>query len=78
MKILCDFDGIILKCKVIESLGFQGGEYAKVVEYQDKERTVIKRGNIWIPKPGREKIKPFSRYQGMKINKTSPKGYKIK
>ena len=32
---------------VTESLGYQGGHYAKVVETDNGERKVVKRGGIW-------------------------------
>ena len=55
-KIICEFNGKIKCCKVVENLGFQGGEYVKVVEYEGEERFVIKKGNIWRPKTVQEKL----------------------
>lgn len=50
-KILCEFkNGKQIECKVTENMGFQGGDYVKAVMYEDKERIVVKRGNIWKPK----------------------------
>jgi hypothetical protein len=49
-KILCEFDGIQVRCKVTENMGFQGGDYVKAVEHEGKERIVVKRGNVWRPK----------------------------
>ena len=54
-KILCEFDGEQVECKVTENMGFQGGDYVKAVEYEGQERIVIKRGNIWRPKTIAEK-----------------------
>ena len=50
-KILCEFeDGKQIECKVTENMGFQGGCYVKAVEYDGKERIVVKRWNIWTPR----------------------------
>jgi len=54
-KVLCEFDGIQVECKVIENMGYQGGDYVKAVEHGGKERIVVKRGNIWKPKSISEK-----------------------
>ena len=55
-KILCEFEGIQVQCKVLENMGFQGGDYVKAVEYEGKERIVVKRGKIWRPKTVSEKF----------------------
>ena len=59
-KILCDFDGKQIECKVTESMGYQGGDYVKAVEYEGKERIVVKRGKIWRPRTFAEKFGGFS------------------
>lgn len=59
-KILCDFDGEIVECKIIENMGYQGGDYIKAVDYDGKERIVVKRGKIWRPKTVAEKFGGFS------------------
>lgn len=41
-----DFDPI--DCKVTENLGFQGGYYAKFVEYDGEEFVVIKKDGKWV------------------------------
>jgi len=64
MKIKCEFDGKTIQCKVVENLGFQGGYYVKVVEYEGKERIVIKTGGIWKGKTVFEKLQPGSNYVG--------------
>ncbi len=63
MKLKCKFDDKIILCKVLENMGFQGGDHVKAVEYNGKERIVIKRGGIYIPKPLVEKIQPPSKYE---------------
>ena len=55
-KILCEFDGKQVQCKVHENLGYQGGDYVKAVEYEGNERIVVKRGQIWRPKTVSEKF----------------------
>lgn len=55
-KILCEFEGTQLQCRVIENMGYQGGDYVKAVEYNGEERIVVKRGQIWRPKTALEKI----------------------
>ena len=55
-KILCNFDGHEISCKVIENMGYQGGNYVKSVEYNGEERIVIKCGLIWRPKMWKEKL----------------------
>lgn len=55
-KILCEFEGIQVQCKVLENMGFQGGDYVKAVEYEGNERIVVKRGKIWRPKTVSEKF----------------------
>ena len=49
-KILCEFDGKQAECKVTENMGYQGGNHVKAVEYEGKEKIVVKRGKIWRPK----------------------------
>ena len=56
-KVLCEFDGNQIECRVIENMGFQGGDYVKAVDYKGEERIVVKRGAIWRPKTVSEKIK---------------------
>ena len=55
-KVLCEFNGIQIECKVIENMGFQGGDYVKAVDYEGEERIVVKRGEIWRPKTVSEKF----------------------
>ena len=55
-KILCEFEGKQVQCKVLENLGYQGGDYVKAVEYCGHERIVVKRGQIWRPKTVSEKL----------------------
>lgn len=55
-KILCEFEGNQVQCKVLENMGYQGGDYVKAVEYEGKERIVVKRGQIWRPKTVMEKF----------------------
>lgn len=55
-KILCEFNGKQIKCKVIENLGYQGGDYVKTVEYEGAESVVVKRGKLWRPKTVLEKF----------------------
>jgi len=59
-KILCEFDDKQVLCKVTENMGYQGGDYVKAVEYEGKERIVVKRGKIWRPKTVAEKFGGFS------------------
>ena len=58
-KILCEFDGKQTECKVTENMGYQGGDYVKAVEFEGKERIVVKRGKIWRPKTVAEKLGGF-------------------
>lgn len=37
-----------VEVKVIENLGYQGGRYAKVVEYNGEEHVVVKSGSGWF------------------------------
>ena len=55
-KILCEFDGKQVECKVTENMGYQGGDYVKAVEFEGKELIVVKRGRIWRPKKVSEKF----------------------
>ena len=55
-KILCEFDAKQVQCKVLENMGYQGGDYVKTVEYEGNERIVVKRGQIWRPKTVSEKF----------------------
>ncbi len=55
-KVICEFDGIQVECKVVESMGYQGGNYVKAVDYKGEERIVVKRGTIWRPKTVNEKF----------------------
>jgi len=59
-KILCEFDGIQIECKVTENMGFQGGDYVKAVKYNGEERIVVRRGAIWRPKTISEKLRGSS------------------
>jgi len=54
-KIKCLFDGETVECKVIENLGYQDGDYVKIVMHNGAERIVVKRG-LWMPKPISEKL----------------------
>ena len=56
-KILCEIDGKQLECKVIENMGYQGGDYVKAVDFEGNERIVVKRGKIWRPKTVSEKFR---------------------
>ena len=55
-KILCEFDGKQVRCEVIENMGYQGGDYVKAVEYDGRERIVVKRDKIWRPKTVSERF----------------------
>ena len=55
-KILCEFDAKQVQCKVLENMGYQGGDYVKTVEYEGNERIVVKRGQIWRLKTVSEKF----------------------
>jgi hypothetical protein len=55
-KILCEFEGVQVQCKVLENMGYQGGDYVKAIEFEGKERIVVKRGQIWRPKTVSEKF----------------------
>ena len=55
-KVLCEFDGKKVQCKVLENMGYQEGNYVRAVEYEGVERIVIKRGQIWRPKTVMEKL----------------------
>ena len=59
VKILCEIDGKQLECKVIENMGYQGGDYVKAVDFEGKERIVVKRGKFWRPKTVAEKFGGF-------------------
>jgi len=59
-KIICEFGSEIVKCKVLENMGYQGGDYVKAVEYNGQERIVVKKGNIWRPKTVMEKFGGFT------------------
>ena len=59
-KTLCEFDGKQVQCMVLENMGYQGGDYVKAVEYEGKERIVVKRGNVWKPKTVAEKLYPLA------------------
>jgi len=37
-----------MEVKVIENLGYQGGRYAKVVEYEGIEYVGVKEGHKWV------------------------------
>ena len=58
-KILCEFDDKQIECKVTENMGYQGGDYVKAVEFEGRERIVVKRGKIWRPKTNIEKLGGF-------------------
>ena len=58
-KILCEFDGKQTECRITENMGYQGGDHVKVVEFEGKERIVVKRGKIWRPKTVTEKFGGF-------------------
>ena len=59
-KTLCEFDGKQVRCMVLENMGYQYGDYVKAVEYEGKERIVVKRGNVWKPKTVTEKLYPLA------------------
>ena len=59
--IKCKLDHKIIKCKVIENMGYQGGDWVKAVEYNGEERIVIKDGNIWREKTVIDKLLPMGR-----------------
>ena len=63
-KILCEFDGKQVQCKVLENMGYQGGDYVKAVEYEGNERIVVKRGQTWRPKTVSEKFRIAGRVCG--------------
>jgi len=44
----CILDQKLVDCKVVEDLGYQGGEFAKVVEYKGQEVVVVKVGGRWL------------------------------
>ena len=58
MKILCKFDDNQVQCRVIENMGYQGGDHVRAVEYKGEERIVVKRGKIWRPKTVAERTEP--------------------
>ena len=43
----CYIKNKLVEAKVVETLGFQGGRYAKVVEYNCEEFVIVKDGKIW-------------------------------
>ena len=43
----CYVKNKLVEAKVVENLGFQGGRYAKVVEYNGEEFVVVKEGPKW-------------------------------
>jgi len=51
--------------KVTESLGFQGGTYAKFVETPEGERVAIKQGGVWKWKLIKSKTQLRSHCVGM-------------
>ena len=55
-KVLCEFNGKQCQCKVLENMGYQGGNHVKAVEYEGKEKIVVKRGKIWRPKTVMERM----------------------
>lgn len=64
MKVLCEFDGKQAQCKVIEDMGYQGGDYVKAVEYEGQERIVVRHGKIWRPRTIQEKLGIAGRMRG--------------
>jgi len=66
MKIKCEFDGELTECRVIENMGYQGGNYVMAVEYEGEEKIVIKVGKAWRPKTVLEKLEPGSNYVGQR------------
>ena len=56
MKVLCEFDGELVQCKVYENMGVQGGRLTKAVFYRGEERIVQKYGNIYKPRSISEKL----------------------
>ena len=62
---ICEFDGKQVQCKVTENMGYRAGDYVKAVEFEGKERIVVRRGKIWRPKTVAEKFGGFiGRYCG--------------
>lgn len=55
-KILCEFDGHRIMCKVTENMGYQDGCYVKAVEYNGEERIVTNERGIWAPRNFIDKI----------------------
>lgn len=55
-KVLCELDGERIMCKVLDNMGYQEGFYVKAVEYNGKERIVVRRGAIWSPRRPDEKL----------------------
>lgn len=51
--------------KVTESLGFQGGYYAKYVETPEGVKVSVKRGGVWTWWTVRDKIAPRGEHVGM-------------
>ena len=65
MKVKCEFDGVIIECKVIENMGYQGGYFVKAIEYKESERIVVKtNGNIWKLRTVQERLGIRSNYSG--------------
>ena len=56
VKILCEFDGKQIQCRVLDNMGYQGGNHVKAVNYNGQERIVVKRGQIWKPKTVSERL----------------------
>jgi hypothetical protein len=52
----CYIDGKEVNAKVTENLGFQGGNYAKAVEYQGEEHIVVKKGDKWMNRTVAERL----------------------
>ena len=44
----CIIKGKEVEAKIVENLGYQGGRYAKVVEYNGEEHIVTKIGMKWM------------------------------
>lgn len=66
-RVLCDMIGEMVKCKVIENLGYSHGAgcYGKVVEYQGREVIVTKTaGKIWKVSSPIASIRPAGKICG--------------
>lgn len=56
----CFIDGVEVEAKVTENMGYQGGYYVKVIEYNGKEYIVQKVGKRWATRTVEERVKPLT------------------